>query len=97
MYAPEELKSLFGFLRSTNENNLLKMLVGGKMTDVHLRMLVKVVRSMNEDEFVTHVEAGTFPKIKMKPEETALKEAFWSVCQDACAKVGLLTAAKKAA
>jgi hypothetical protein len=96
-YLADDLKSLYGFLRATNENNLKKMLVGGKMTDTHINMLVKVVRAINEDEFVTHLEAGTFPKVKMKPEETALKETFWTVCSDACARMGLLTAAKKAA
>ena len=97
MYSPDELKSLFGFLRSTNEGNLKKMLVSGKMTDVHLRMLVKVVRAIKEDEFVTHLEAATFPKVKMNAEEIALKETFWTTCGDACVKMGLLTAAKKAA
>ena len=92
MYSHDELKSLHGFLRQTGEGNLKKMLVGGKMTEAHLRILLKVARAVTEDEFVTHLEADTFPKVKFNTAEAALKETFWKVCGDACAKVGLLTA-----
>lgn len=100
MYSPDELKSLHGFIRSTAEGNLKKMMVGGAMTEVHLRMLLKIVRGCTEDEFVTHFEAGTFPgfpNVKFAPAETALKEKCYGVFADACAKVGLLTPAQKAA
>lgn len=100
MYSSDDLKSLHGFLRATGEGNLKKMLVGGKMTEVHLRMLLKVARAVKDDEFATHCEADTFPKVKFSPPEAALKEGFWGVCTEACAKVGLITAtgaAKKAA
>lgn len=96
MYSHEELKSLHGFLRSTGEGNLKKMLVDGKFTDAHLRVLVKVARAVSEDEFVTHIEAGTFPKVKFSPAESAIKETFWSVCGDGCTKVGLLSGKKAA-
>lgn len=97
MYSPDELKSLHGFLRATGEGNLKNMLVGGKMTEVHLRVLLKVARAVGEDEFATHWEAGTFPKVKFNPAESALKETFYGVCGEACGKVGLLNTAKKAA
>lgn len=97
MYSQDELKSLHGFLRATGEGNLKKMLVGGKMTDAHLRILLKVARTVNEDEFVTHWEADTFPKVKFSPAESALKEGFYGICGEACSKVGLISAAKKAA
>jgi hypothetical protein len=97
MYSHDELKSLHGFLKSTGEGNLKKMLCGGRMTDAHLRILLKVARAVKEDEFITHYEASTFPKVKMSPEEIGLKEAFWGIAMEACAKVGLVTAAKKAA
>jgi hypothetical protein len=96
MYSQDELKSLHGFLRSTGEGNLKNMLVGGAMTEVHLRLLLKVVRAVKEEEFVTHFESSSFPKIKCSPAETALKEAFWKTCGDACSKVGLLSAKKAA-
>jgi len=97
MYSHEELKSLHGFLRSTQEGNLKKMLVNGKMTDAHLRVLLKVARAVSEDEFITHFEAGTLPKIKLSPAESSLKETLWAVCAEGCLRVGLLSAAKKSA
>ena len=97
MYSHDELKSLYGFLRATGEGNLKKMLVGGKMTETHLRLLLKIARAVTEDEFVTHLEADSFPKVKFSPPEAAIKESFWTTCADACIKFGLLTAQKKAA
>ena len=96
MYSQDELKSLHGFLRATGEGNLKKMLVGGAMTETHLRVLLKVVRE-GEAQFVAHWEAGTFPKVKFSSAEMAIKEKCYEICGQACAKVGLLTAAKKAA
>lgn len=97
MYSHEELKSLHGFLRSTGEGNLKKMLLGGRMTEVHLRVFLKVVRACGEDEFITHFEANTLPKVKFSPEEKKVAEQCYEICAEACSKVGLLTAAKKAA
>ena len=91
MYSSDELKSLHGFLRTTPEAGLKGMLVGGKMTETHLKALMKVVRAANEDEWVTHWELRTFPRVKLNPQEVAVKENFYTVCGDACAKVGLLT------
>ncbi|HVK62776.1 MAG TPA: hypothetical protein VM432_14560 [Bdellovibrionales bacterium] len=96
MYSHEDLKMLHGFLKSTGEGNLKKMLVGGKMTEVHLRVLLKIARAVSEDDFIKHCEADDFPKVKFSPPETAIKEGFWPVACEACCKVGLLTAAKKA-
>jgi hypothetical protein len=95
MYSNDELKGLHGFLRATGEGNLKKMLVGGHMTEVHLRVLLKVARAVGDAEFANHWEAGTFPKTKMSPEESALKETLYAVCGEACAKVGLLTGTGK--
>ena len=97
MYSPEELQSLHQFLKSTGEGNLKNMLCGGKMTEVHLRVLLKVARNSKPEEFSQHWEAATFPKVKFAPAESALKETCYPVFAEACSKVGLLTAAKKAA
>jgi hypothetical protein len=97
MYSNEDIKMLHGFLKSTGEGNLKKMLVGGKMTEVHLRMLLKVARAVPEADFITLFETDAFPKVKMNGPEQAIKEGFWAVIGEACCKVGLLTAAKKAA
>lgn len=97
MYSPDELKSLHNFVRHTNEGNLKKMMVGGAMTDVHVNMLVKICRGCTEDEFATHFEAGTFPKVKFSPAEKGLQEKCYGIFADACAKLGLMSAQKKAA
>lgn len=93
MYSHDDLKSLHSFLKSTNEGGLKKMLVGGRMTETHLRMLLKVVRAVNENDFITHAEGDSFPKVKFVAAELALKEGFWAVCLEASAKVGLVTPA----
>lgn len=100
MYSAEELKSLHGFIRSTGEGNLKKMMVGGRMTEVHLRMLIKIARGCNEADFVTHFGVGTFPgfpQVKFAPAETAIKETCYGVFAEACTKLGLISAAQKAA
>jgi hypothetical protein len=100
MYSQEDIKMLHGFLKSTGEGNLKKMLVGGKFTDAHLRILLKVARAVPEAEFITLCESEGFPKVKFNAGELAVKEGFWPIACDACCKVGLLTApaaVKKAA
>jgi len=96
MYSHDDLKTLHGFLKSTGEGGLKKMLVGGRMTETHLRLLMKVIRAGGETEFIAHFEADTFPKVKMVASELAIKEGFWRICAEACAKVGLLTSSKAA-
>ncbi len=73
------------------------MMVGGRMTPIHLGMLVKIARGCTEEEFVTHFEACTFPKVKFSGPEAALKEACYGVFAEACVKLGLLSQAQKAA
>ncbi len=98
MYSQDDLKSLHGFLKSTAEGGLKKMLVGGRMTENHLRLLLKVVRAVGEDEFIRLLESDSFPKVKLSAAEIGIKEGFWNVSLDACAKVGLVSSqAQKAA
>lgn len=96
MYSHDELRSLHGFIKATGEGNLKKMVVGGSMTEAHLRMLVKVARSVSEDEFVTHFESDSFPKVKFSGAEIGLKEGFWAICGEGFERVGLLTKSKAA-
>jgi hypothetical protein len=97
MYSPDELKSLHGFVRTTNEGNLKKMMTGGAMTDVHVNMLVKIARGCTADEFATHFEAQTFPKVKWSSAERGLTEKCYGIFAEACTKLGLLPAAGKKA
>ncbi len=97
MYSDDDLKALHSFLKRTGEANLQKMMVGGKMTEHHIKAVLKVARNVNDEEWCTHWNAGTFPKVKFTAAEIALKETLYMICGDAAAKVGLVTAMKKVA
>ena len=96
MYSKEEFVSVHGFVKSTNEGNLKKMLVGAKFTEAQFRIFLKIARACNETEFTDHATAGTFPKIKLNAQEVALKEGIWNASFEALAAVGLLTKGKAA-
>lgn len=92
MYSQDELSTLYGFLKSTSEGNLRKMVLGGRMTEAHFKMMMKVVRATTEPEFIQCFEQANYPKIKFTPPEHGLKEALWPICAEAFARVGLLSA-----
>lgn len=76
-----DTSGLFQFLSQTPEQGLRKMLVDQKpMTDVHFGLLIKVVRACDETTFKEHFEKKDFPKVKMGPAETKLKDKFWDEC-----------------
>lgn len=99
MFSHDELQSLYDFLKHTGEGNLRKMLVGGKMSDGHLRILLKMVRGTSVADFMEHFEKETLPKMNYSAAETALKEHFWPICRDVFINRGLITgsSAQKAA
>lgn len=91
-----DLPGLFQFLTTTPEQGLRKMLVDGKpMTEVHFNLLMKVVRSGNEESFCSHIEASSFPKIKFSPNEHKLREKFWAECFKTFESRGILSPAIK--
>lgn len=90
MYDPKELEGLHQFLRNTAEGNLRKMMVSGRMTEVHLRILLKVARAGSASEFVGWVNSEGFPKMKMSEAEHGVRETFWPVALAACAGLGLI-------
>jgi hypothetical protein len=66
---------------STPEGGLRKMLVDKvRMTDVHCTLLLKVVRACTHEQFAEHMEKMDFPKIRLGPAETKIKEKFWQDC-----------------
>ncbi len=87
---------LHSFLVNTPEGALRKMLISGPFTDVHFNMLMKFVRT-SENEFCDHFYAGTFPKLKYNAKEIVLKEKFWELCTNALNQHGLLSPAQKVA
>ncbi len=97
MYSEQDLLSLYDFLRATPEGHLKKMMVNAKMTDVHLRVLLKIVRGCPQPEFVQHAQNAGLPKMKFNANEAAVKENFWPICLETCAQLGLIAKAAKAA
>jgi hypothetical protein len=61
------------------------------MTENHLRLLLKVVRAVGEDEFIRLLESDSLPKVKLSAAEIGIKEGFWGASLEACAKVGLVS------
>jgi hypothetical protein len=86
----DDLVSLHDFLMHTSEKNLKQMLIDGKMTDVHVNLLMKIVKSTNLEEFKNCYEKKEFPKVKMNPKESALKENFWETCSTTLQSRGLI-------
>ena len=83
MFSQDDISTLYGFLRSTSEQNLKKMLLGGQMNEAYFKVLMKVVRATTEAEFIQHFEAASFPKIKMSAQEIPMKETLWPICAGA--------------
>lgn len=91
-----DVPGLYDFLTNTPEAGLRKMLVDNKtFTDVHLSMLMKIVRACDEAKFCDHTEKNDFPKIKFGPAEIKVKEKFWNDCFTCLNAKGLLNPAQK--
>jgi hypothetical protein len=88
----DDLVSLYGFLQHTNQGNLKRMLVDGQFTEVHLNLLLKVVKNCTEAQFIEMINKGELPKIKLSNSETALKEKFWNDCLKTFQSRGLVSA-----
>ena len=98
MYSESDIMSVYSFLKDTPEGPLRKMLVGGEMTEAHLRLLLKVVRSCKDSEFLEAFNSESLPKIRLSPPEYPLKETLWPACKRKLQAVGLLgTSQAKAA
>lgn len=83
--------SLYDFLYHTPESGLRKILIDRKnMTDVHFNLLFKIVKSVTADKFVEHFEKKDFPRVRITPAETKIKEKFWDDCVATLLERGLL-------
>lgn len=92
-----DTKSLHEFLSHTPEGGLRKMLVDkNPMTDVHFNLLMKIVKTCSADDFSAHVEAKSFPKVRLGPAELKLKEKFWDDCLKSIGSRGILQPSVKA-
>ena len=97
MYSTNDVSGVYSFLNTTPEGTLRKMLVGGKFTEAHFRLLVKMSKNCKEPEFIEMFQNDGFDKVTVTPRETPLKEFFWSLCKDKLAGMGLLSLTKAAA
>ena len=90
-HTPDEIKSVYGFLKQTPEGNLRKMLVDKDLTDLHFRTLMKIVKGAPEDEFVEGFQNETMGKLRLSAKEQPIKENFWYVCKIKLMSLGLIS------
>ena len=88
---------LHQFLTQTPESALRKMLIDKSFSEIHFNMMMKVLRSTNEEQFCDHFNNSTYPKAKFNANEINLKEKFWNDCTTALNSRGLLSPAQKSA
>lgn len=82
---------LHDFLLHTPEGGVRKILVDkNKMTDVHCNLLLKIVKGCSPEDFAQHFEKQDFPKIRLGPAETKIKEKFWGDCTAVLLERGIL-------
>jgi len=93
----DDVASLYDFLLHTSESNLKKMLVDGKMTMIHVNLLLKIVKSTSLEQFASHYEKKDFPKIKVSAKEQDIREHFWETCEVTLQSRGLIGSMPQAA
>jgi len=96
MYSHNDVSGVFSFLNSTPEGNLRKMLMGGELTENHFRLLIKMVKTCPEPEFIDMFMNEGFGKIKMSSKENLMKERFWMICKKKLEGMGLLSLSQAA-
>lgn len=97
MYSNNDVSGVYSFLNTTPEGQLRKMLVGGKLTEPHFRLLLKMSKNCKETDFIEMFLSDTFDKVTVTPRENPLKEFFWPICKEKLEGMGLLSLTKAAA
>lgn len=90
-HTPEEVNSVYGFLKQTPEGNLKKMLVDKDFTDLHFRTLMKMVKGAPDTEFVESFQSETMGKLRLSAKEQPIKENFWYVTKVKLMSLGLIS------
>lgn len=89
---------LYEFLTNTPESGLRKILIDQKsFPETHFNLMIKILRSVNAEQFSKHCESNDFPKIKMGPSDIKVKDKFWGDLINTCNQRGLLNPAQKSA
>ena len=91
MYTDQDVQSVLGFIKSTPEGSLRKMMISGDLTQVHFQLLMKFAKNGTESDFVQAFQSETMPKIRLSPAEIKIKENFWPICKSKLAATGLLS------
>ena len=87
---------LFQFLHQTPEKGLRPMLIDPKsFTEVHFGLLMKIVKTCNEAQFVQHIEKSDYPKMRFGNAEEKLREKFWKDCEACFLQRGILSTTTK--
>lgn len=90
--------SLYQFLAHTPEGGLRKILIDPQgFNDIHFGLLLKIVRSGDEANFIQLIEKSEFPKVKFTPNEQKIKESFWATANKVFQSRGLVGPAQKVA
>ncbi len=97
MYSPDQISSVYDYLLHTPEGPLRKMLKDDKTTDVHINLLLKIVKGCNLQQFTDMMTKDSFPVLKFSANEIKIKETFWKTCCATLESRGLLSQAKAAA
>jgi hypothetical protein len=91
-----DYEGLFQFLHQTPEKGLRQMLIDNKtFTDVHFGLLMKIVKSCNQEAFVGHIEKSDYPKIRFGNAEEKIREKFWKDSQAWFLQRGILSTTTK--
>lgn len=91
-----DYEGLFQFLHQTPEKGLRQMLVDKQaFTDVHFGLLMKIVKTCNQESFVGHIEKGDYPKIRFGNAEEKVREKFWKDCHTWFLQRGILSTTTK--
>ncbi len=90
MASHDDMVGLIDYLKSTPEGALRKMLVSGKLTDAHFRLLMKLAKNSSEADFINAFEKEEIPKMKLSLTEHQIRETFWGPCKAAFMATGLL-------
>ncbi len=86
-----DLSSLYSFLLHTPENGLRKMLIDNKpFSEIHFNLMMKIVKTCDEQKFIECYEKCEFPKVKIGPAEGKIREKFWGDCTTTFTSRGLL-------
>ncbi len=91
MYSNEDILAVLSLVKDTPEGNLVKMLRDKEMTDVHVRLLIKLAKNSKDEDFIKSFNDDVVPNIKMSNAEHGIKEKFWVVCKKKLSSMGLLS------